>query len=302
MTSTDRVVSVIIVNFNSGDLITQCVKSLLTSTIPFEIFIVDNASIDHSIERLKSTIDITQHPIYLIENKENIGFAAASNQVIEQTQGDYLLFLNPDCVLQPNTLTQFQTTLDQHSHIGMAGGLVCNVDGTEQAGCRRSVPSPWRALIRVFHLNKLFPNHPRFKSFVLTQEPLPKEPIEIEGISGACMFVRRKALLEVGPMDESYFLHCEDLDWFMRFRAHHWPILFIPQIKITHVKGACSHSQPIKVLWYKHRGMVKFYRKFFLHQYPIWVLWGVITAVWTRFFLLAIKTLWSRWWQLDAHK
>lgn len=290
-------ISVIIVNFNSGNLIVECVKSVLMSTIPVEIFVIDNASIDQGINLLKSTIDIVTNHIHLIENKNNIGFAAASNQVLQQTQGNYLLFLNPDCLLQPDTLAQFQTVMDQYPHAGMAGGLVCNLDGSEQAGCRRSVPSPWRAVIRVLHLNKLFPQHPRFKSFVLTEEPLPDKPIEIEGISGACMFVRHTALIDVGPMDESYFLHCEDLDWFMRFRAKKWTILFIAHIKIIHVKGACSRNQPIKILWYKHRGMIKFYRKFFRHQYPIWVSWSVIIAVWTRFFLLATKTLWLHFWQ-----
>jgi hypothetical protein len=181
--------------------------------------------------------------------------------------------------------------MEQSPHVGMAGGLVRNLDGSEQAGCRRSIPSPWRAVVRVFHLNTLFPQHPRFQSFVLTDQPLPQQPIEIEGISGACMFVRRKSLQEVGAMDENYFLHCEDLDWFMRFRAKNWSILFVPHIEVTHVKGACSSRQPLRVLWYKHRGMVRFYRKFFRQQYPFIVMALVITAVWLRFTVLAAMTL-----------
>jgi len=298
----NKPISVIIVNFNSGNLVTTCVQSVLMSTIPVEVFVIDNASVDHSMSLLRSTIGITQSTVHFIENKHNIGFAAASNQVLKQAQGHYLLFLNPDCILQPDALAQFQATLDQYPKIGMAGGLVCNIDGTEQAGCRRSVPSPWRAVIRVLHLNKLFPHHPRFKSFVLTQEPLPDKPIEIEGISGACMFVRRTALDDVGPMDESYFLHCEDLDWFMRFRIKNWLILFIPAIKIIHVKGACSRTQPIKILWYKHRGMVKFYRKFFYSQYSILISWSVIVAVWARFFLLSITTYGLHFWQRHFRK
>ncbi|MCK5662821.1 MAG: glycosyltransferase family 2 protein, partial [Thiotrichaceae bacterium] len=171
---------------------------------------------------------------------------------------------------------------------GMAGGLVQNLDGSEQAGCRRSIPTPWRTMVRILHLDKL---HPRFKNFVLTCQPLPDKPIELEGISGACMFVRRSALEVVGTMDESYFLHCEDLDWFMRFHAKQFSILFIPDIKVLHVKGVCSRQQPIRVLWYKHRGMIRFYRKFFRHQYPSVLLWIVIMAVGVRFAILALKTL-----------
>lgn len=295
-------VSVIIVNYNAGDLLTQCVQAVLTSTVPVEIFVVDNASMDTSMLQLRQIW--LQHPrqdttrVVLVENSENLGFARAANQVVAETQAEFLLFLNPDCVIQPNTLEQFVDTLHTYPRVGMAGALVCNPDGSEQSGCRRSVPSPWRSLVRVLHLDKLFPYHPKFRSFVLTQEPLPTQPIEIEGVSGACMLVRRAAIAEVGLMDEEYFLHCEDLDWFMRFRAQNWLILFIPTIKVTHLKSFCSRREPLRVLWYKHRGMVRFYRKFFHNVYPRPIFWGVIIAVWIRFGILAgisvIKSWFSR--------
>lgn len=286
----ERVISVIVVNFNGGDLLTKCVCSVLASTGPVKVYIVDNASKDDSLDKLQPIIADDQR-VQIIENINNVGFARAVNQVLLHTVGEYLLLLNPDCLIRPNTLENFVTIMDKYPQAGMAGGVVRNPDGSEQAGCRRSVPTPWRAIVRVFHLDKFFPNHPRFRSFVLTRQPLPKNPIEIEGISGACMFIRRSALDSVGPMDESYFLHCEDLDWFMRFRAKHWCILFIPEIEVMHVKGVCSRHQPVRVLWYKHRGMVRFYRKFFRHQYPRLLLWGVMLAVWVRFALLAIITL-----------
>jgi len=280
------VVSVIIVNYNAGELLSQCVSSVLASTMEVEIFVVDNASHDDSLALLKQTV-LQDKRVHIVENKENVGFAAASNQILAETQGDYLLFLNPDCLIQADTLEKFVNTMQNYPQAGMAGALVRNFDGTEQAGCRRSIPSPWRSVVRVLHLDKFFPNSPKFKSFVLTKTDLPNEPIEIEGISGACMFVRRKALQEVGAMDETYFLHCEDLDWFMRFHQHDWKILFIPDIEVSHAKGACSQQQPVRVLWYKHRGMVKFYRKFFKQRYSILLFWSVVVAVWLRFILLA---------------
>jgi GT2 family glycosyltransferase len=286
-------VSVIIVNFNGGMMLADCVQAVLTSTIPIEIFLVDNASSDESIDIVRQGM-IHEKRLHIIENKENIGFASAANQMLSQTQGNYLLFLNPDCMIRPDTLARFCAVMDERPQAGMAGALVRNLDGSEQAGCRRSIPSPWRSLVRVFHLDKIFPNNPRFKSFVLTQEPLPNTVIEIEGISGACMFVRRAALDSVGAMDESYFLHCEDLDWFMRFHAKGWAILFIPDIEVIHAKGICSRRQPIRVLWYKHRGMVRFYRKFFQHRYPQYLMWTVTLAVWIRFAILAIITLITR--------
>jgi GT2 family glycosyltransferase len=286
----NRVISVIIVNFNGGELLTESVRSVLASTVPVTVHVIDNASQDDSLQILQQAIKHDKR-VQIIKNADNLGFARAANLALPYTTGEYLLFLNPDCLICPDTLALFAETMDKYPQAGMAGGLVHNPDGSEQAGSRRCIPTPWRTLVRVFHLDKLFPNSKRFKSFVLTGHPLPDNPIEIEGISGACMFVRRTALETVGPMDEAYFLHCEDLDWFMRFRAQHFTILFIPEIEVVHVKGVCSRNRPIITLWYKHRGMVRFYRKFFRHQYPRLLFVCVILAVWVRFGLLTISTL-----------
>lgn len=286
----NRVISVIIVNFNGGELLTESVRSVLASTVPVTVHVIDNASQDDSLQILQQTIQHDKR-LQIIKNADNLGFARAANLALPYTTGEYLLFLNPDCLICPDTLALFAQTMDKYPQAGMAGGLVHNPDGSEQAGSRRCIPTPWRTLVRVFHLDKLFPNSKRFKSFVLTGQALPENPIEIEGISGACMFVRRTALEIVGPMDEAYFLHCEDLDWFMRFRAQHFTILFIPEIEVVHVKGVCSRNRPIITLWYKHRGMVRFYRKFFRHRYPSLLFLSVILAVWLRFGLLTIRAL-----------
>ena len=282
-------VTVIIVNYNAGRLLTACVKSVLASTLPVQLYVIDNASRDDSLQLLHEQYAHDTR-LHIIINPENVGFARAANQVLPQIHSEYLLFLNPDCFISKDTLARFVAILAQYPQAGMAGALVRNLDGTEQAGCRRSVPSPWRSVVRVLHLDRLLPKYPKFRSFVLKDTPMPEHPIEIEGISGACMFVRQTALQAVGPMDEHYFLHCEDLDWFMRFRQQGWKIMFVPTIEVTHAKGACSQAEPLRVLWYKHRGMVRFYRKFFRYQYPIFVFWGVVIAVWIRFAILAIAT------------
>lgn len=291
--STERVISVIIVNYNGGELLTECVSLVLAATVPVKVSVVDNASTDDSLSHLQLTLG-NDNRLQIIKNADNLGFARAANLALPGTQGEYLLFLNPDCLIRPDTLAHFATIMDQYPQVGMAGCLVRNVDGSEQPGSRRSVPTPWRTIVRIFHLDKLFPQQAFFQNFVLTGQPLPAEPVVMEGISGACMFVRRVALEEVGPMDEAYFLHCEDLDWFMRFQAKQWQILFVPTIEVTHVKGFCSRCHPLRVLWYKHRGMVRFYRKFFRRQYPLLLFWGVVVAVWIRFAILAIMTLINR--------
>ncbi|MDQ6962506.1 MAG: glycosyltransferase family 2 protein, partial [Mariprofundaceae bacterium] len=132
-----------------------------------------------------------------------------------------------------------------------------------------------------------FPFIKRFECCLMHEMPLPEKAIDIEAISGAFMLVKREALEDVGAMDEGYFLHCEDLDWCMRFRQKNWNILFVPDIEITHAKGVCSEGRPIRVEWHKHKGMVRFYRKFFRHQYPMVFMWLVVTAVWARFSIIA---------------
>lgn len=286
-------VSVVVVNFNGGDLLTGAVAAALSSDVPVEVLVVDNASRDSSVTRLRGTYG--DHPrVRVFENEKNIGFARATNLALTHARGRFLLLLNPDCIVEPDTLSRLLALLEQRPDVGMAGCLIRNADGSEQAGCRRAVPTPWRSLVRVFHLDRLFPQHPRFRNFVLSKEPLPDEPVYVEAISGALMLVRREALEQVGPLDEGYFLHCEDLDWCFRFRAAGWKILFVPDVEVVHYGGVCGADRPIFVHWHKHRGMIRFYRKFFRHQYPLPLMVLVTVAVWGRFAVLATRDLVKR--------
>jgi len=135
------------------------------------------------------------------------------------------------------------------------------------------------------HLARRWPN--LFFDFHLHKQPLPDHPIEVEAISGACMLVKREAVDDVGLWDEGYFLHCEDLDWCMRFRQKGWKIMFVPDARIYHAQGASSRSRRLFVEWHKHKGMLRFYRKFFRDEYP-GILMGLVTVgVWMRFGLVA---------------
>jgi GT2 family glycosyltransferase len=134
-------------------------------------------------------------------------------------------------------------------------------------------------------LSKLFPNNSVFSDFNKSGTSLPDKEIDVDAISGAFMLVKRKAIEDVGLLDEGYFLHCEDLDWCMRFKMAGYRILFVPNIVINHAKGGCSGNRPIFVEWHKHKGMLRFYRKFFLNSYPIFLYPMVVVATWTRFLL-----------------
>lgn len=281
-------VSVIIVNFNGGTLLTSCVRSVLSSTVPVEVFVSDNGSTDESLVSLTRSCG-SDLRLRVFENGANLGFARANNAVLPMARGGYVLFLNPDCIIRPDTLERMVAAMEAYPASGMAGCLIRNTDGSEQAGCRRFIPTPWRALVRVSKLSRIFRGHPRFSSFVLTGQPLPQYPTPVEAISGAFMFVRRNAIEYVGPMDEGYFLHCEDLDWCMRFRQAGFTILFVPDVEIIHAKGVGSVWHPVHVEWHKHKGMIRFYRKFFRERYPMFLLWTVSVAVWARFVAVAAK-------------
>ncbi|WP_372522792.1 NAD-dependent epimerase/dehydratase family protein [Sulfuricaulis sp.] len=285
--------SVTIVNFNGGSLLTESVRSVLASSVAVELLVADNGSTDGSLELLRRSVG-SDARLHIIENHRNLGFAHACNLLLTQARGDYLLVLNPDALIQPDTLERMAKALQTRPDAGMAGCLIRNPDGSEQAGCRRAVPTPWRSLVRVLYLHRLFPHHPYFRGFVLTRKPLPSSPVPVEAISGAFMLVRREALEQVGPLDEGYFMHCEDLDWCMRFRQAGWQILFVPDVEVVHYKGTCSQGRPIFVEWHKHKGMVRFYRKFFRHQYPLPLMALVAVAVWTRFGLHVARALIQR--------
>ena len=276
-------ISTIVVNFNAGPLLRTCIDSVLRCPLEVEIIVVDNASTDGSL------VAITGLPgVQIIKNPTNVGFAAGCNTGARAATAQFLLFLNPDCSFEPGALLKLLDAFAADTQTGMVGGFLTNLDGTEQAGGRRAVPTPWRSFVRAFGLARFANRWPRlFFDFHLHKQKLPDHAIEVEAISGACMMVRREAMQEVGEWDEGYFLHCEDLDWCMRFRQKGWKILFVPTAQITHVLGVCSRSRPVFVQWHKHKGMMRFYRKFFQHQYPSFLMGLVSMGVWLRFGLLA---------------
>lgn len=277
-------VTVIVVNYNAGRLLSECVGVALAQAA--QVVVVDNASSDGSMALLADMFP--QHPrLKAVFSDRNVGFAAGCNLGLAHAPAAHLLFLNPDCILGDGSLATLVSALDAHPDAGMVGGMLTNLDGTEQGGGRRAVPTPWRSFVRAFGLSAFSQRWPRlFFDFHLHKMPLPEGPLEVEAISGALMLVRQSALRDVGPWDEGYFLHCEDLDWCMRFRQRRWRILFVPNAPVVHHLGHSSRARPYFVEWHKHKGMIRFYRKFFSHQYPGVLMWLVRLGVWLRFCLV----------------
>ena len=275
----------VIVNYNVGSLLEDCVKSWLKSVPGAPLVIVDNASTDGSLDFISSLPG--SNTVSVINNPRNVGFSVAANQGFRSVTSDLVLLLNPDCLLTPEAIANMVAVFEGKPRIGVVGPLLLNPDGSEQAGGRRAVPTPWRSLVRAVGLSRLGKRYPRlFSDFLLHTQRIPDQPIDVEAISGACMLIKRQAIDDIGVLDEGYFMHCEDLDWCMRFRQNGWSILFVPSAHVVHFKGSCSRTKPIFVEWHKHKGMVRFYRKFFRHQYP-GVLMGLVTlGVWLRFGLV----------------
>lgn len=285
MASMSDTISLVIVNYNAGEYLQHCVASTLCQVS--EVIIVDNASTDDSVEKTEAVFS-DERKLLVVRNRRNCGFAAACNIGLEMSSGRYLFFLNPDCVLEQGAVSRLLRILEENPDVGMVGGLLVNPDGSEQAGGRRAVPTPWRSFVRAFGLSRFADRWPRlFFDFHLHKQPLPSQPVEVEAISGACMLIRVDAMRDVGHWDEGYFLHCEDLDLSMTLRRKGWKIMFVPDVRIVHHKGGCSNSHPVFVEWHKHRGMIRFYRKFFQHRYPGPLMWLVALGVWLRFGLMA---------------
>ena len=274
-------VSIVIVNHNAGTLLTQCIQVALQQAR--QVIVIDNASSDSSLIELEINFS-TESRLQIVRLDSNVGFAAGCNIGLDASAQPYILFLNPDCILEKDSLQRMIQVMESDPLIGMAGGYLMNPDGSEQGGGRRAIPTPWRAFVRasgLYHLGKYWPQ--LFSDFHLHKQPLPQTPVEVEAVSGALMLVRREAINEVGLWDENYFLHCEDLDWCMRFKQKNWKIVFVPDAPVIHFQGTCSRARPFFVAWHKHKGMLRFYRKFFRPQYP-GALMGLVTlGVWLRF-------------------
>ena len=277
----ESAVTVVVVNYNAGKLLEPCIDLSLQQA--GEVILVDNASVDGSMDEVNRGFGGNSR-LTVIRNAANLGFAVACNIGAKAASCQFVLFLNPDCSLKEGAVRQLLMALESDPKAGMAGGLLVDKEGKEQPGGRRAVPTPWRSLVRALHLSRFADRWPRlFTDFNLHMQPLPGAPIEVEAISGACTMVKRRAMQDVGPWDEEYFLHCEDLDLCMRYRQKGWTILFVPGSRIVHHRGACSRSRPLFVEWHKHRGMLRFYRKFFRRQYPGALMWLVTLGVWLRF-------------------
>lgn len=288
-------IAIIIVNYNSGTWLKRSVGAALAHSDAV-VYVVDNDSTDNSVAQTKNAFIDEPRVVWQL-NQQNLGFAAANNQVLNkivkaELNVEYAVLLNPDCELNEQTIKLIQKQFEQNPKLGLASCVIYNEDGSIQTTCRRRFPTPASALSRMLMMHKLFPNNPKFADFNYGQTPLPDNELEtVEAISGAFMFVRSTALREVGALDEGYFMHCEDLDWCMRFSQAHWQVGVATKASVMHAKGVGSASRPIGVLWTLHQGMIRFFDRFYVEKYSLPLRLLVKIGIYCSFFVRASKSL-----------
>lgn len=278
-------VDTIIVNYNAGETLRDCVSALLKSQLKSKITVFDNASADKSAENLREPYENLAE-VELLFNTTNLGFAPAVNAVARKTKADWLLILNPDCILEPETLGTLVSALEKDKHAALAGPSVLDESGKIQRATLRRFPDPWKSLMSASGLWRLGRRFPAFQGVEVKVSKSATNTEICEAVSGACMLVRRTAFEQVGYLDEEYAMHCEDLDLMYRLREKGWHCLFIPQARCIHKQGLSSRSRPTWVHFQKHRGMARFFRKFQADSllFPIRML--VYIGIWLRFILL----------------
>ncbi|MBO6783780.1 MAG: glycosyltransferase family 2 protein [Alphaproteobacteria bacterium] len=256
-----------IVNYNTGALLAQVVQSVFEQTLqPAECIVVDNGSSDTSIPQLREAISDPR--LRVIELGTNVGFAAGSNHGISESTGSHVLLLNPDCFLDAGALRALVDEFGADPEIGAVGPLILNMDGSEQRGCRRDIPTPWQIFCVGLGLHLLMPDHPRFRGFNQSGDEVPGAPVQVQSVSGACLLIRRDVLENVGFLDERYFLHFEDLDWCLRAGKAGWTIHFVPGAIAHHVGGVSGRNRPYRVEAHKHASLIRFVRTNFASYYP----------------------------------
>jgi GT2 family glycosyltransferase len=231
-----------------------------------QVFVVDNASSDFdpsAARRAYAGVRITV-------NEANVGFARASNLALRQATGRYVLLLNPDTVVAPDTLATMLRYMDERQAVGCATCRLELEDGSLDLACRRLFPTPIRSFYRMTLLARLFPRSRRFGQYNLTYLN-DRQETEIDSPCGAFMLVRREAVTQVGLLDEQYFMYGEDLDWAYRIKEAGWRIMYAPITTVQHRKRASPRRFRQRTIRYFHDGMRRFYRSHYAPLQPPWV-------------------------------
>ena len=255
--------SIIIVNYNVKHFLQQCLQSIYKAikNINVEVLVVDNNSVDNSLTMLHE-----QFPqVKLIINNKNIGFSKANNQAIKQAKGQYVLLLNPDTVIQEDTLIKTVDFLDKNQQAGALGVKMVDGNGVFLPESKRSLPSPSSAFYKVFGLSKLFPNSKKFGKYHLNYLS-QNEVNEVDVLSGAFFMTRKKILDQVGVLDERFFMYGEDIDLSYRIQTNGYKNYYVPTTSIIHYKGESTKKTSVNYIITFYKAMILFVKKHYSHK------------------------------------
>ncbi|MBN2412061.1 glycosyltransferase [candidate division KSB1 bacterium] len=280
--------SIIIVSYNVRDFLGQALTSIqkAVQNISHEIFVVDNASSDGTVEYLKKRFpDVT-----VLANRENLGFGRANNQAIVRSAGEYICLINPDTIVQEDTFSTLISFFEKNQKAGAVGCKILNPDGTLQLACRRSFPTPWVAFTKIAGLAKIFPKSRLFGRYNLTYLD-PGKTTQVEAISGSFMLIRRAVIDSVGGFDEHFFMYGEDLDLCYRIREAGREIYYVPETQIVHFKGESSKKSPLAQRRLFYEAMRLFVNKHFSGKNALLPSWFLILAIKGRALLSFLTTI-----------
>jgi len=255
--------SVVIVNYNVQHFLEQCLQSVHNAIqgIEAEVWVVDNSSVDGSVAMVKERFPWVK----LIESKDNLGFSRGNNLAVEQSQGEYVLLLNPDTVVEQDTFTKCIAFMDVHPEGGGLGVYMVDGKGNFLPESKRSLPTPEVAFYKIFGLSTLFPTSKLFGKYHCGY--LDKHQIHsIDVLSGAYMWLRKSALDKVGLLDEDFFMYGEDIDLSYRLVLGGYKNYYFPETKIIHYKGESTKKGSVNYVLVFYKAMIQFAQKHFTGQ------------------------------------
>jgi len=252
-------VSISIVNFNQCALLERCLQSISEGSegLNVEVFVVDNASQDGSVEMIRERFPW----VNLIVNERNRGYAAANNQAIKLSRGRYVLILNNDVFILPGAMQAMVKFMDEHRRVGALGPRVLNPDGTLQRSCS-AFPTLWDLLFRALYLDKLSSRN-RILGAHLMGYWEHNSLREVDVVSGCCLLIREEAIEQVGLMDERFFFYAEETDWCHRIKRSGWQIYFLPDAEIIHYGGQSTQCHALAMHTELFRSRLRYFDKYY---------------------------------------
>ena len=255
--------SVVIVNYNVVFFLEQCLNSVFAASknLNVQIFVVDNNSVDGSINMLKENFST----VVLIENKENVGFSKANNQAIKRANSPYVLLLNPDTVIEEDTFDKCIDFMNSNADCGGLGLRMLDGKGNFLPESKRGFPSPSVAFYKIFGLSYLFPKSQKFGRYHLGFLS-EFEVNEVDVLSGAFMLLRTLTLEKVGLLDEQFFMYGEDIDLSYRIKLGGYKNYYFPETKIIHYKGESTKKSSVNYVFVFYKAMILFAKKHFSNK------------------------------------